>query len=63
MKPAPETKTVTVNAEMIQALRHTFTVPADTTDSEIEEMVNDLDGGEFEEIANGGDWSQEWSVK
>ena len=57
--PAP-TRTITVTADSSVMLRHTFEVPADATDEEIESLCEDLDGGQFVEVANSGDWSQTW---
>lgn len=57
----PKTKTIMVTADSSVMLRHSFEVPANATDEEIHALCEALDGGEFEEVANSGDWSQTWN--
>ena len=55
-----KTRTITVTADSSVMLQYVFEVPADATDEEIDALCEDLDGGLFEEVANGGDWAQTW---
>ena len=51
-------QTIRVTATSIETLRTTIEVPDDATTDQIQQIVHDLDGGDFESL--GADWSQDW---
>lgn len=56
----PATRKITIFAESSVALKYEFEVHGDTTDEDIQQIADDVDGGDFIEEPNSGDWSQRW---